>query len=198
MSGIGPNPKRLERFFQDSGRAGLIDHLKSHALRTDGTFTLRSGLITSWYLDARKTTLDGPGALLVARAVLAVLDGRARGVGGMTMGADPMAVATAVLGTLEGRELAAFSVRKEEKAHGSGGRLVGPLRPGDAVAVLEDTATTGGALLEAIDVVEEAGLQPLQAVALLDRSGGVVASRLRGRGIPYAALLAPADLGVAE
>ncbi len=176
-------------------REALVKHLKDHALQT-GSFRLRSGVTSSWYVDARRTTFDGRGAVLVGWCLLEVLDPTVRALGGMTMGADPMAVAAALLGSLEGRELRAFSIRKEEKVHGAGGRVVGPVEAGDPVAVLEDTTTTGGALLEAIGVAREAGLDVLQAVALVDRSGGEVTELLALQGIPYLALLTPDELGV--
>lgn len=179
-----------------AARAGLVEHLRAHALRTGGPFTLRSGRTTSWYLDARHTTFEGRGSLLVARCVLEVLAPEVEAIGGMTMGADPVAVATALMGAAAGRPLRAFSVRKAPKDHGTGGRLVGPVRSGDRVAVVEDTTTTGGALLEAVDVVGEAGLEVRQAVALFDRSGGGVGRALAERDIPYVVLITPSDLGV--
>ncbi len=181
-------------------RAGLdralVDHLRTHALRTDGPFTLRSGEVSDWYLDGRQTTFDGAGAVLVGRAVLAALPDEVTAVGGMTMGADPIAIATAVEGARRRRPLRAFSVRKDPKGHGLGGRLVGPLRPGDVVAVVEDTSTTGGALSEAVDVLQEAGHAVVLAVALVDRSDGAAATLLGDRGVPFVALVTPADLGV--
>ena len=92
-----------------------MTHLRQHSLRTDGPFTLRSGTIASWYLDGRQTTLDGPGSVYVGRAVLGVLDERAVAVGGMTMGADPIAVAAAITAAGQDIPLRAFSVRKEAK-----------------------------------------------------------------------------------
>ena len=183
--------------FSENRRA-LLEHLRDHSLRTDGPFELRSGALASWYLDARQTTFDGAGALAVAAAVLEVLDERVAAVGGMTMGADPVAVATAVIGTQRGRPLRSFSIRKQAKSHGAGGRLVGPVGPGDSVAVLEDTTTTGGALFEALDVAVASGLQVVQAVALVDRSGGAVGRRVAPTGVRYQALFAPEDLGVEE
>jgi orotate phosphoribosyltransferase len=179
-------------------RQALFEHLRGHALRTDGPYELRSGAVTSWYLDARQTTFDGAGAAVVADAVLEVLDGRVEAIGGMTMGADPIAVATAVIATQGGRTLRSFSIRKEAKSHGTGGRLVGPVRSGDMVAVLEDTTTTGGAMLEALDVALASGLHVVQAIALVDRSGGTVQERVTEAGIRYLALVNPEDLGVEE
>ncbi|MCI0426050.1 MAG: orotate phosphoribosyltransferase, partial [Actinobacteria bacterium] len=86
-------------------RTSLIDHLASHALRTDGPFTLRSGVVSDWYLDARQTTFDGEGAWVVGEAVLEVLDTSVEAVGGLTMGADPIAVATAMVAWSRGRPL---------------------------------------------------------------------------------------------
>jgi len=179
-------------------RRALIEHLRDHGLRTDGPFELRSGTVTSWYLDARQTTFDGGGALVVGAAVLEVLDERVQAIGGMTQGADPIAVAGALLATQSGRPMRSFSIRKEVKGHGAGGRLVGPVGAGDGVAILEDTTTTGGALLEALDVAVLSGLQVLQVIALVDRSGGVVQDLVVGAGYPYLGLVTPVDLGVAE
>ena len=176
----------------------LIEHLRTYALRTDGPFTLRSGVVTSWYLDARKTTFSGEGAWLVGSAMLKVIDPGAEAVGGMTMGADPIAVATAMAAAREGRVLSAFSIRKETKDHGTGGRLVGPVRSGTRVVILEDTTTTGSAALEATVVAEAEGLEVIQAVALVDRSGGLAAAAFAARDIPYVALVTPSDLGVVE
>jgi orotate phosphoribosyltransferase len=179
-------------------RQQLLEHLRSNALRTDGPFRLRSGISSDWYLDARQTTFDGTGARLVGEAVLEVLNEQVQAVGGMTMGADPIGVATAIAGERSGRPLRAFSIRKQEKTHGTEGRLVGPVGPGDVVAVLEDTTTTGAALFEAIEVAVAFGLEVNQALSLVDRSGAAVRSRMYEMGIEYRALITPGDLGVEE
>jgi len=176
-----------------SARLALIEHLRHHSLRTDGPFTLASGRVADWYMDARQTTFSGEGSRLVAEAVLEVVGPDTVAVGGMTMGADPIALATATWS--EGR-LNAFSIRKAAKDHGTGGRVVGPVGSGDAVTVLEDTTTTGGALVEAVEVALQAGLAVVQAISLFDRSGGTVAALMGERGIPYLALATPSDLGV--
>jgi orotate phosphoribosyltransferase len=173
---------------------GLVDHLKRHALRTDGPFTLSSGAASSWYLDGRQTTFDGVGAAMVGRAVIEALDPDVTAVGGLTMGADPVAVATAIAGSRRG--LRAFSIRKHTKEHGTGGRIVGPLRAGDRVALVDDTVTTGSSFIEAAEVLRSEGIEILQAVALVDRSGGVVSTRLGEKGIPFVGLVTPAELGV--
>ena len=174
----------------------LITHLKEHAIRTDGPFTLRSGAVTSWYLDARQTTFDGSGAVLVGEAVLPHVPEEAEAVGGMTIGADPIAVATAMIAARAGRALRAFSIRKEAKEHGTGGRLVGPVRPGAKVTMLEDTSTTGAALVKAIGAARESGLVVVSAVCLVDRSAGRTTDRLGELDVPYLALLTPDMLGL--
>jgi orotate phosphoribosyltransferase len=173
----------------------LADHLRSHALRI-GDFTLRSGMRSDWYVDARATTFCGEGARLVAAAVLSILDPGVTALGGPTQGADPIAVATAVVAAGEGRSLKAFSVRSRAKEHGVGGRLVGSVGREDRVAVVEDTTTTGGSLLEAVDVLAGEGITVVQGIVLVDRSGGRVGEAFAAWGIPYRALLLPVDLGV--
>lgn len=174
----------------------LVAHLRSHSVRTDGPFTLRSGAVSGWYVDARRTTFDGEGARLAGKAVVAALLPEVSACGGLTMGADPIAVAAAVVAAESGRRLRAFSIRKAEKDHGTGGRLVGPVEAGEAVALLDDTVTTGGALLEALAVARTEGLAVVQALALVDRSGGTVAAALEAERVPYTCLVTPADLGV--
>lgn len=176
----------------------LLDHLRRRALRTDGPFLLRSGATSDWYLDARMVTFDGAGAVAVGRAVADALLPGVTAVGGMAQGADPVAVAAAMTATGDGRPMRAFSVRKEAKDHGTGGRMVGPVSPEDRAAVVEDTTTTGGALLEVIEVVRGAGIEVLQAIVLVDRSGGRVGELVAAAGIDYRALATPADLGVDE
>jgi orotate phosphoribosyltransferase len=174
----------------------LVDHLTAHALRTDGPFTLRSGAVSDWYVDARQTTFDGEGARLVGAAVLEVLDDSALAVGGMTMGADPIAVAVAMVSAEEGRPLRAFSIRERPKDHGTGGRLVGPVDPSLPLAILEDTTTTGSAAVEAARYLLEEGFSIVQAIALVDRSEGKAAANFAALGIEHVSLVTPRDLGV--
>ncbi len=176
-------------------REGLVAHLRAHAVRTDGPFRLRSGRIADWYLDARQTTFSGEGGLLVGAAVWERLDSP-DAVGGMTMGADPIALATALHATGIGSPLRAFSIRKAAKGHGTGGRLVGPVGRGDMVAILEDTTTTGGTIMEAVGVADEEGLEVVQVVVLVDRSKGAAAGLVSRQGIRYTAVFTPEDLGI--
>ena len=171
----------------------LVAHLQANGLYTEGPYRLSSGLESSWYLDGRQTTFDGAGARIVAACVLEVLNEDADVIGGMTMGADPIAVATAVLAD---RPLRAFSVRKEPKGHGTGGRLVGPIVAGDRAVVVEDTVTTGGSMADAVSALQEEGVEVVQAIVLVDRSEGAAARLLDSIGVPLVALLTPTDLGV--
>ena len=176
-----------------SARQALIDHIGAYSFRTDGPYTLASGQTADWYIDARHTTFSGAGAELVAAAMMEILDEEVKALGGMTMGADPIAIATAAL---SGGRLDAFSIRKADKDHGTGGRLVGPVEPGTPVTVVEDTTTTGTAFLDAVDVATGAGLRVVQTVSLFDRSSGAAAELMADRALPYTALAGPSDLGV--
>lgn len=178
-------------------RDTLVEHLRENALKTDGPYTLRSGAVSDWYLDARQTTFDGTGARLVGEAVCSVLVREVDAVGGMTMGADPIAIATALTAAEQGRKLKAFSIRKQGKDHGIGGRLVGPVDVSMSLAVLEDTTTTGGAAVEAARYLLDEGFHITQAIALFDRSGGAAREAFRELGIPHQSILTPHDLGVA-
>lgn len=173
----------------------LAAHLCANGLYTEGPYRLTSGLESSWYIDGRQTTFDGEGARIVAACVLEVIDDSVDAVGGMTMGADPIAVATAVMAD---RPLRAFSVRKEAKAHGTGGRLVGPVYAGDRAVVVEDAVTTGGSMAAAIEALREEGVEVIQAIVLVDRSDGTAGELLARLGVPLVSLLLPEDLGVGQ
>ena len=118
----------------------------------------------------------------------------ATAIGGLTMGADPVAFVTAAIATSRGRPLRAFSVRKETKDHGGGGRIAGALDPGDKVVVTEDTVTRGTSLLEAARVVREAGAEPVLLVAVVDR-GGTVRELAAAEVLEFRAVLTAPDLG---
>lgn len=140
-----------------------------------GDFTLASGARSSYYVDARTTTMSGIGQVLIGRLGLAALDDagwRPQAIGGLTLGADPVAYAVAHAATLEGRELDAFTVRKQAKDHGTGRRIEGGLAAGAAVVVTEDVVTTGGSALRAIEALEEAGARVLGVLAVVDREQG--------------------------
>jgi orotate phosphoribosyltransferase len=152
----------------------LIDLLVERSFRI-GDFTLRSGRKSRFYVDARTTTLSAEGQALIGALGLralaeAGLDPEA--VGGLTMGADPIAYAIAHRSFLDGRPIEAFTVRKEAKGHGAGKQIEGNLEAGQSVVVIEDTITTGGSALKACDAVKAAGARILAVLALVDREEG--------------------------
>jgi orotate phosphoribosyltransferase len=173
--------------------AALRAHLLEHSVKT-GEFTLKSGRRSTWFIDSKQTVCRPDGMLLVAEALLSVLPPDATAIGGLTMGADPVAFATAGVAAVRGRGLKAFSVRKEAKDHGGGGRIAGALDPGDKVVVTEDTVTRGTSLLEAVEAVRAAGAEVILAVAVVDR-GGAAESLLGASDVPFRALLGAPDLG---
>jgi orotate phosphoribosyltransferase len=177
------------------GLEALKADLLEHSVRT-GDFVLKSGRRSTWFIDSKQTVCRPGGMLLVADAVLGVVPGQATAIGGLTMGADPVAFVTAGVAAGRGRALKAFSVRKETKDHGGGGRIAGALDPGDRVVVTEDTVTRGTSLLEAVRVVREAGADVVLAVAVVDR-GGAAGDLLAGEGVSFVALVGAPDLGFA-
>lgn len=174
-------------------RRALVDHLLRHSVRR-GDFVLKSGRRSDWFIDAKQTTCRPDGMLLVADVMLAVLPDDIDAIGGLTMGADAAAFATAAIAATRGRELRAFSVRKETKGHGAGGRVAGALEPGDRVAITEDAVTRGVSMLEAAEVVRAHGAEPVLLVPVVDR-GGTVAALAEGAGIELRALVTAPDLG---
>ena len=174
-------------------REALRDHLLAHSVRT-GDFVLKSGRRSSWFIDAKQTVCRPEGMLLVAEALLEVLPGDATAIGGLTMGADPVAFCTAGVLAARGRPLKAFSVRKEVKDHGAGGRLAGALDPGDRVVVTEDAVTRGTSILEAVQVIRDHGAEPILVVAVVDR-GGTCEAMCADAGVPFTALVGAPDLG---
>lgn len=172
----------------------LVALLKDRSVRF-GSFVLASGRTSDLYVDARQTTLHAEGARLVAEGILALLRPEVVAVGGLTLGADPVACSVAALSTLGGRPIHAFLVRKEAKAHGAGNAIegLGNVPPGAPVAVLEDTSTTGGSLLQAIDAVVAADRRVVQVITVVDREEGATEA-LADRGYPLQALVRRSDL----
>lgn len=140
-----------------------------------GEFTLSSGARSAYYIDGRRTTMSGRGQLLIGRVGLRALDDvgwTPDAVGGLTLGADPVAYAIAHAGALDGRSLDGFTVRKAPKEHGTGRRVEGPFQPGMEVVVVEDVITTGGSALRAAEAVRAEGGRVLGVLAVVDREEG--------------------------
>ncbi len=177
--------------------AGLLQLLHQRSVR-HGEFTLASGARSTYYIDARPTTMSAEGLHLVGRLGLAAL--RAKGwapaaVGGLTMGADPVAYAVAMASRAHPPVVDAFSVRKDAKGHGTRRRVEGNFRAGDAVVVLEDVITSGGSALQAIAAVEAEGGRVLGVLAVVDREEGGRA-RLESRGVDVTTLTTITELGL--
>jgi orotate phosphoribosyltransferase len=175
--------------------AALVDHLLRHSVRR-GDFVLKSGKRSDWFIDAKQTTCRADGMLLVADAALSVIPPEVNAIGGLTMGADAVAFSIAAVAATRGRELRSFSVRKEVKDHGGGGRIAGALEPGDKVVITEDAVTRGVSMLEAATVVREAGAEPVLLLPVVDR-GGTVTALAAAQGLEVMALVTAPDLGFA-
>jgi orotate phosphoribosyltransferase len=163
-------------------RERLIAELRDHAL-VIGEVTLSSGRTAQYYVDAKRAILRPAGFRALGELVAELA--RARGataVGGLTMGADPVACA-ALAG---GADVKAFFVRKETKQHGLQRRVEGPpLEPGDRCLVVEDVSTTGGSAIQAIEALQEAGHEIVGVTAVLDRLAGAKEAIEAAAGVPY-------------
>ena len=177
----------------DPARSALRDHVLRHSLKT-GSFTLKSGAKSSWFLDTKQTACRSDGVLLMADVALSIIPSDVVAIGGLTMGADPVAYGIAAVAATRGRDLRSFSVRKEAKDHGVTGRIAGALMPGDKVVITEDTVTRGTSLMEAVDAVIAFGAIPIFITVVVDR-GGTCAAMAAERGIAYEPMLTALDLG---
>lgn len=178
-------------------RQRLRDLLEQRSVRR-GDFTLASGRHSSFYIDARRTTMSGEGLAVIGALGLERLSARGWApelVGGLTLGADPVAYAIAAAAHAQGRALDAFSVRKEAKTHGTGRRIEGCFPPGARVVVVEDVITTGHSAREAISAVETDGGRVLGVLAVVDREEGGRAA-LEQAGYPVDALVTATELGL--
>jgi len=176
-------------------REQLRDILRAKSLRT-GDFTLSSGKKSSYYLDCRLTTMHPQGALLIARLILDKIREekiKADAIGGLTLGADPIGAAVAVVSALEETPLNAFIVRKEPKGHGMQRFIEGfDGAPGARVIIVDDVCTTGESILKAADLAEQAGYQVVATFCVVDRQEG--GSETIRRKYPLYSLFTATDL----
>ncbi len=159
----------------DEARRQLLELLRVKSFRysPDMPFKLVSGRESPYYVDCRPTTHNGQGLALIGDIFFEIIrDLKVDAIGGLTMGADPIAHATALTSYLKGRPLNAFAVRQRPKEHGTGGLLVGDIEPGDRVVVVEDVTTTGGSALRAVAAAREFGLTVVKVLILVDREEG--------------------------
>ena len=168
-------------------RKRLFDILLERSLRF-GDFTLSSGAKSKYYIDVRQTSLHPEGSLLIAKSLYPLLtQAGAEGVGGLTLGADPIAGAVALWSQLHGAPMSGFIVRKESKAHGAARRVEGPFREGMKVAIVDDVITKGGSALQAFDAAREAGADVRLVACVVDRGEGG-AEEFASRGVAFRSL----------
>jgi orotate phosphoribosyltransferase len=175
-------------------RARLVELLREKSYRRMRV-TLASGRESDFYIDARQTTLNAEGSYLIGSLIHEALLPEVVGVGGLTMGADPITSAVTAMSVVRGRPVHGFIVRKEPKGHGTQRWVEGRsnLPDGSAVAMVEDTTTTGGSLLKAIDRAESEGLRVVQVFTVVDRDEGATAA-LAERGFELVTLVRRAEL----
>jgi orotate phosphoribosyltransferase len=177
-------------------RAVLVQQIRDLAV-VHGEVTLASGRTADYYVDMRRVTLDGATAPLIGRVMLdLVADWDFEAVGGLTLGADPVAVAMLHATAAAGGRLDAFVVRKEGKAHGLQRRIEGSPVAGRRVLAVEDTSTTGGSALTAVQALREAGAEVVGVAVVVDRDTGA-RERIESEGLPYRYAVSAADLGLA-
>ena len=176
--------------------AELIAQIKALAI-VPGKVTLASGLTADYYIDMRRVTLDGVAAPIVGRVMRAlVADWEFEAVGGLTLGADPVATAMLHAAATAGERLDAFVVRKQEKTHGLQQRIEGSPVAGRRVLAVEDTSTTGGSVLTAVEALREAGADVIGVAVIVDRNTGAKET-VEAAGLAYRAAIAAHDLGLA-
>ena len=176
-----------------SARDLLKDEILKKAV-VKGKVILSSGKEADFYVDLRRVTLDAVAAPLVGEVMLELtedLDYEA--VGGLTLGADPVATSMLHAAAKKGRKLDAFVVRKSEKAHGLQRRIEGPDVKGRKVLAVEDTSTTGGSVLTAVEALREAGAEIVGVAVIVERGAK---AKVEDAGLPYLAAFNLADLGL--
>jgi orotate phosphoribosyltransferase len=177
------------------GRDQLARFVRDLAV-VHGQVTLSSGRSADYYIDLRRVTLDGQAAPLVGKVMLGLTaEWDFDAVGGLTMGADPVATAMLHAAAADGRRLDAFVVRKQGKAHGLQRRIEGPDVAGRRVVAVEDTSTTGGSVLTAVEALREAGAEVVGVAVIVDRDTGA-RQAIEQAGLPYRWALGLSDLGL--
>ncbi len=177
-------------------RTKLIEYISADAV-FHGDFTLTSGKKATYYVDLRKVSLDHRVAPLIGQVMLDLIADipDVAAVGGMTMGADPVAAAILHQGAARGAAYDAFVVRKEPKDHGRGRQVEGPDLAGKRVVVLEDTSTTGGSPLAAVEALLKVGAEIAGVAVVVDRNTGA-REAIEAAGYPYYAAIGLEDLGL--
>jgi orotate phosphoribosyltransferase len=174
-------------------KSELIEQIKQKAV-VHGKVILSSGKEADYYVDLRRVTLDAVAAPLVGQAMLeATKEFDYEAVGGLTLGADPVATAMMHEAKKQGRILNSFVVRKEGKAHGLQRRIEGPDVKGKRVLAVEDTSTTGGSVLTAVEALNEAGAIVVGVAVVVDRGAG---KKIEDAGLKYMSVVSLQELGL--
>lgn len=178
-----------------SDRDTLLDQIARKAV-VRGKVTLSSGREADYYVDMRRVTLDAEAAPAVGRVMLALTeDWEYDAVGGLTLGADPVATAMMHAAAERGRRLDSFVIRKAQKAHGLQRRIEGPEVAGRRVLAVDDTSTTGGSVLEAVAALRDAGAHVVGVAVVVDRDTGAK-ENVEAEGLDYRFAIGKADLGL--
>jgi len=185
-----------------SAREQLLELLATNSFRL-GEFTLSSGGKSDYYIDCRTTTLHARGAEVTGRVFLDLIQQHGwqpQAVGGLTMGADPIVVATSVISSQEGAPIHGFLVRKAEKAHGMGRRVEGFQEKGARVVIVDDVCTTGGSTIQAIEAAREFGFNIAGVACLVERleAGGRPAVEKAAAPAPFISVFTSNDVKVAH
>lgn len=191
----GPGPLWIRWLTVSAPRDQLLQIIRDQAV-VRGRVTLSSGAQVDYYLDLRRVTLDGVAAPMIGAVMLdLVADLHFDAVGGLTMGADPVAAAMLHTASTRGARLDAFVVRKSEKAHGMQQRIEGPSISGRRVLVVEDTSTTGNSPLTAVQACQEGGADVVAVAVIADRNSGAQ-DKVQELGLEYRAAYSMSDLGL--
>ncbi|MCL4154298.1 UNVERIFIED_CONTAM: hypothetical protein GTU68_019076 [Idotea baltica] len=175
-------------------KEALKELFKERALKF-GDFTLASGKKAKYYLDGKQITLHSRGLQLVSDGLLELLDDDVDAVGGMSIGADPIAAGVLCAAAVQGKELLGYLVRKESKGHGTNKFVEGPIQPGMKVAIVEDVVTTGGSSILAVERVQDFGCEVTQVLTIIDRMEGG-AKAFADKGLKFQSLLTIEDFGI--
>jgi orotate phosphoribosyltransferase len=189
VTNVSPRSTQQKADDRSALRAEIIAKAVVH-----GRVVLSSGRETDYYVDLRRVTLDGVAAPILGRVMLDLLDDlEFDAVGGLTLGADPVGTAMLHAAAAQGRVLDSFVVRKSEKAHGLQRRIEGPDVTGRRVIAVEDTSTTGGSVLTAVEALREAGAHVVAVAVAVERGA---AAAVEAAGLPYRRVFDLADLGL--
>jgi orotate phosphoribosyltransferase len=182
----------------------IIEALKKILCRTlmensfkyskDNLFTLSSGRLSPFYINCKKTTLTSKGAYLIGNILSTMIASDIDAIGGLTLGADPIAVATVTIAASNSRTLNSFIIRKEPKTYGTQSQIEGPVSPGNNVIICEDVVTTGASTIKAIKVAESYGLNIKKVITLIDREEDNGKRNIEKCGYPLISLFTLNDL----